>query len=90
MTKDENKNIFFHNIYYMLSYAFMNLKEEDQKRIDGEMFDNFHGLLAEILFLAVKRQIRRGLYMQFEPFEDSLPTIKGKLLFNETIKQKAS
>ena len=38
MTKD--KNIFILNIYFMLTYAFRELKQNNYEEIAGEDFDN--------------------------------------------------
>ena len=47
MTVD--KGIFIQNIYYMLSYAFQILKQEDYKQVAGEKFEKIHDLFAAIL-----------------------------------------
>lgn len=46
MIKD--KGIPIHNIYYMLSYAFKELRQSNYENIDKEEFDNIYDLLAEI------------------------------------------
>lgn len=46
MTKD--KNIFILNIYYMLTYAFRELKQNNYEEIAGENFDNIQQLFARV------------------------------------------
>ncbi len=45
MTKD--KNIFILNIYYMLTYAFRELKQNNYEEIAGENFDNIQQLFPK-------------------------------------------
>ena len=44
-----DKNIFIKNVYYMLAYAFQELRRDNYKEIAGEDFDNIYQLFAEIL-----------------------------------------
>lgn len=43
-----DKGIFIRNIYYMLTYAFQELKQNNYEEIAGEEFDEIHDLFAEI------------------------------------------
>ena len=43
-----DKGIFIRNIYYMLTYAFQELKQNNYEEIVGEEFDEIHDLFAEI------------------------------------------
>ena len=47
MTTD--KGILIRNIYYMLAYAFQELRQNNYAEIDGEDFDEIYDLFAEIL-----------------------------------------
>ena len=38
-----DKGIFIRNIYYMLTYAFQELKQNNYEEIAGEEFDEIHG-----------------------------------------------
>ena len=42
-----DKNIPIKNIYYMLTYAFKELKHNNYEHIVGENFDNIYDLFAE-------------------------------------------
>ncbi|SEH88150.1 5-methylcytosine-specific restriction enzyme subunit McrC [Ruminococcus flavefaciens] len=84
MTSD--KGIFIQNIYYMLSYAFQILKQEDYKHVAGEKFDKIHDLFAAILEKGVARQVKQGLYREYVPMQEDLSVMRGKLSINETLR----
>lgn len=86
MTVD--KGIFIQNIYYMLSYAFQILKQEDYRNVAGEKFDNIHNLFASILEKGVSRQLKQGLYREYVPIHEDLSVIRGKLNMNGTMRLK--
>ena len=48
-----DKGIFIRNIYYMLTYAFQELKQNNYEEIAGEEFDEIHDLFAEILLRGI-------------------------------------
>ena len=83
-----DKGIFIQNIYYMLSYAFQILKQEDYKKVAGEEFDNIHDLFAGILEKGVSRQVKQGLYREYVPMREELSVMRGKLNINDTIALK--
>jgi len=83
MTVD--KGIFIKNIFYMLSYAFQELRADNFKDIEGEDFDNVNDLLAGILAKGISRQLKQGLHREYVLHRESLTTLKGKLDFNATI-----
>ena len=83
MTVD--KGIFIQNIYYMLSYAFQILKQEDYKQVAGKKFNKIHDLFAAILEKGVSRQLKQGLYREYVPMQDELSVMRGKLNINSTI-----
>lgn len=86
MTVD--KGIFIQNIYYMLSYAFQILKQEDYQNVAGEKFDNIHNLFALILEKGVSRQLKQGLYREYVPIHEDLSVMRGKLNMNGTMRLK--
>ena len=83
-----DKGIFIKNIYYMLSYAFQVLKQEDYQKVKGEKFDKIHDLFATILEKGVSRQIKQGLYREYVPVREDLSVMRGKLNINDTIALK--
>lgn len=86
MTVD--KGIFIQNIYYMLSYAFQILKQEDYKQVAGEKFEKIHDLFAAILEKGVSRQVKKGLYREYVPMQEDLSVMRGKLNMGETVRLK--
>lgn len=82
----EDKGIFIKNVYYMLAYAFKNLKQDDVEKIKGVTFDNIHNLFAEILTKGVSYLVRSGLHKEYTPKSETLTTIRGKINLNSTFK----
>ncbi len=76
------------NIYYMLSYAFMDLKTAPPENIDKEAFENIYDIFASILSKGIAQQLKQGLYRKYVSENENLAVIKGKININETIKNK--
>lgn len=74
-----DKGIFIRNIYYMLTYAFQELKQNNYEEIAGEEFDEIHDLFAEILLRGISFQLKQGLHKEYISCHGSLSTLKGKL-----------
>ena len=87
MTND--KGILIKNIYYMLSYAFQTLKQQDYERVAAEEFDKIYDLFAAILAKGVARQLKQGLYREYVPVQDKLSVMRGKLNMSVTVRLKA-
>lgn len=81
-----NKGILIRNIYYMLTYAFQDLRQNNYDDIAGEKFDNILDLFAEILFRGVSFQLKRGLHKDYIPESDDIASVKGKIALNDTIR----
>lgn len=77
------------NIYYMLSYAFQALREQNLRDADIELFDNVQELLTEILIRGVKLQVKRGLGHEYIPYVETIAAVKGKIDVSETIKTRS-
>ena len=73
------------NIYYMLSYAYRNIRESDSSFIGSELFDNAADLLAAILAKGMGVQIKRGIQKDYIDKADILRTPKGKINVSSTI-----
>ncbi len=67
------------NIYYMLSYAFSELRGTDYRYMDVEHLDTMKDLCACILIRAVSLQLKRSLIREYITEEDSLLSPKGKI-----------
>lgn len=83
-----DKNIFIKNVYYMLAYAFQELRRDNYKEIEGEDFDNIYQLFAEILAKGISHQLKQGLHKSYVAKNDDLPTLQGKLDINGTIQNR--
>lgn len=83
-----DKGIFIHNIYYMLSYAFQELRNNNYENIAKEDFERILDLFAEILFRGVSMQLKQGLHKEYIEKHESLPTLKGHININNTIRNK--
>lgn len=84
MIKD--KTIFIKNIYYMLSYAFISLNKSVYEDIKKEEFDNIHNLFASILEKGISKQLKQGLYREYNSYQEDLFLCRGKINIDETFK----
>lgn len=87
MTEDKGR-ILIYNIYYMLTYAFQELRKNNYDDIDKEEFERIQDLFAEILWRGVSYQLKQGLYREYINRKDTLPVLKGKLDIPETIRNR--
>lgn len=81
----EDKGILIRNIYYMLAYAFQELRQNNYVEIKGETFDDIYDLFAEILARGIAYQLKQGLYRGYVVRHESMQTVKGKIDINGTI-----
>ena len=86
MTND--KGIFIKNIYYMLSYAFQVLKQENFEEVAAEEFAHASDLFAAILAKGVAQQLKQGLYREYITKHETLSVMRGKLDMPETIRNR--
>ena len=59
---DKDNPILIQNIFYMLSYAFQVLKQNNYKNMGAEEFEHIHDLLAAILAGGMAQLVKQGLY----------------------------
>ena len=83
-----DKGIFIKNIYYMLSYAFHALKQEDYEKVAAESFDKTEDLFAAILARGVSVQLKRGLYREYVSVRDNIAVVRGKVELANTLRLK--
>lgn len=86
----EDKGILIRNIYYMLTYAFHELRQNNYEHIEGEKFENVHDLFAEILSSGISFLLKQGLHKEYVAKQESLTTLRGKLDINRTIRERIS
>ena len=76
------------NIYYMLCYSFygerLNLK--DEAYLGEEAFENIYNLFSLLLCLILKKQVKKGIYRNYNYYVDEVNRVKGKINISETIK----
>lgn len=74
------------NIYYMLSYAFQVLREQEYKSIATEEFDNTAELCAAILSRGISIQIKRGLGREYLLRNEGCSILRGKVEFADSVR----
>lgn len=84
----EDKGILIRNIYYMLAYAFQELRQNNYAEIEGETFDDIYDLFAEILSRGISYQLKQGLYREYVSHNESLLTVRGKINMSGTIRNR--
>lgn len=85
-----DKSIPIKNIYYMLTYAFKELRHNNYEHIAGEKFDNIFDLFAEILSKGISYLLKQGLHKEYVLKDDTLTTLRGKLDLQGTIRERFS
>lgn len=88
MTQD--KGILIKNIFYMLTYAFQELRQNNYEKIASEDFDHIHDLFAEILSRGIAYQLKQGLKRDYVSKHETLPTLKGKLDIDGSVRNLAA
>lgn len=78
-------NIPIGNIYYMLCYAFQDLREQNAVSVNPEEFENIQQLMAEIIIRGVSYQLKKGLLNNYEICEEELSFIRGKINIADTV-----
>lgn len=84
MIKIDNK---VRNIYYMLCYSFYGekLNEKESTELGSEAFENIYNLFSLLLCLLLKKQVKKGLYKDYNYISNDINLIRGKININETI-----
>ena len=83
-------NVFIKNIYYMLSYAFTTLRQENFEDIAKEEFNNIHNLFASILAKGIGLQLKQGLYREYLNLTEDLTVMRGKIEMSGTVRNKVA
>ncbi len=83
-----DKSIYIKNIYYMLSYAFQALRQNNYRDIETEPFENTQDLFAAIISRGVAQQVKQGLYREYISKSESLSVLRGKLDIHGTIAER--
>ncbi len=88
MIKD--KTILIKNIYYMLSYAFSELKLKEYEDLASEKFDSIHNLFAAILAVGTGRQLKQGLFREYAGHRENTGTLRGRIDMPGTVRNRLS
>ncbi|MBW3091486.1 5-methylcytosine-specific restriction endonuclease system specificity protein McrC [Bifidobacterium sp. 82T10] len=67
------------NVYYMLSYAFRALREQQYRKLDVEPFANMADLCAAILIRGMAVQLKRGLTRDYIPRTEETASPRGRI-----------
>ncbi|USK68586.1 5-methylcytosine restriction system specificity protein McrC [Peribacillus asahii] len=78
-------NIPIKNLYYMLCYAWGHLAEKEFVNIAREDEKDIKHLLTRILLVKLRSLIKRGFYREYIGFQEETSTLKGKILFQESL-----
>lgn len=82
-----NSHIPIKNLYYFLAYAFTALKDNNCSNLEKEDFDSAEDLFAEILILAVSKQLKQGLKRGYLLVDEEISSVRGKILLAESFKE---
>ena len=86
MTKENG--ILIKNIYYMLTYAFQVLRQNQYEQLAIEQFEHIHDLFAAILAKGISGQLKQGLYKEYKVQEEQVTIMRGKIDITETIRNR--
>lgn len=86
MIKD--KSIFIKNVYYMLSYAFQDLRPDREDDVAGEESERIHDLFAVILAKGIARQLKQGLHREYLNRIEDLTSLRGKVDMPDTLRNR--
>lgn len=84
----KERSIFIKNVYYMLSYALTTLPPDQDDEIAAEEFDNIHNLFAILLAKGIGRQLKQGLYREYQNRKEDMSVVRGKIDMPGTIRNK--
>lgn len=72
----------------MLTYAFQELRKNNYEDVKKEDFENIQDMFAEILYKGMSHQLKQGLHREYILRNDTIPTLKGKLDINGTLRNQ--
>jgi 5-methylcytosine-specific restriction enzyme subunit McrC len=75
------------NIYYLLSYAWNKLPESRTVEVSPSDYESLEELFAKVLVNGSNHLFKKGLERQYQEKADTIPGIKGKVIFGESLKK---
>ncbi|SHO44070.1 5-methylcytosine-specific restriction endonuclease system specificity protein McrC [Anaerocolumna xylanovorans] len=85
---NKKDQMYIKNIYYMLSYAYQTLQQQDAVDVEAEAFDNIYDLFAAILAKGIGNQVKRGLSKEYIEKADELSILRGKIDLTSSIRMR--
>ena len=85
MSSLKDSKIPIKNLYFMLCYAWGHLAEKDMANIAREDEKDIKHLLTRILLVKLRSLIKRGFYREYISCQEETGTLKGRILFQESI-----
>lgn len=75
------------NIYYMLCYSFFGnrLNEKEEASLGEEAFSNIYDLFSLLLYLILRKQIKKGIHKDYNPLIEEINTVRGKIDINKSM-----
>ena len=75
------------NIYYMLCYSFFGdrLNEKEEASLGEEAFSNIYDLFSLLLYLILRKQIKKGIHKDYNPLIEEINTVRGKIDINNSM-----
>lgn len=73
------------NLYYMLCYSWDHLSEMGEAEVLGDDDKDLPNLLTRILLVKLRSLIKRGFYREYVELKEETSTLRGKVLFSESI-----
>ncbi|WP_439882170.1 5-methylcytosine restriction system specificity protein McrC [Pontibacter sp. MBLB2868] len=75
------------NIYYMLAYAWDRLDEAEAINVGTDRFDDIYNLFTKVLVNGTNHLLKQGLKRDYVEHEELTNRLRGKILFQPSIKQ---
>lgn len=80
-------NIPIQNIYYMLAYAWDRLEEAETINVGTDQFHDIYDLLVKALANGINHLLKQGLDRDYLEQEELTNRLRGKILFQPSVKQ---
>ena len=81
-------NISIENIYWMIAYAFRNIKDKNITQLSNEKFLNIYDLFSVMMSREINRQVKRGLNKEYIENQEETSSIKGKIILNDLMRNQ--
>ena len=75
----------------MLCYTFYEnrLNEKYEEELGTEAFENIYDLFSMLLYILLNKQLKQGVYKNYNFVKDELKCIRGKINITDTIKNNS-